>query len=492
LPLRDTDRRLAQHLARSKHDPHYFNDVVLQRPAYWGSADSPLPEYPGQVEWCTALVRHHTLAIETGNMLGKDYWIAGIILWWLWTRRDALVIVTGPGQTTIGTVTWKELRAAVRACPFANRGLPLTVSDGAKTSPAVAQVRPGWTALGYSTTSVERASGHHAADLLVIVEEASGVEDEAWEAIDSLGASRVVAIGNPLRPDGGFAELCDQGDADARDDIPALEAVCHFNVPSTASPDAPSAEKRRGLAWGGWISQQLRHWGEKSLWSLAHIYAIRPKVSSQVLLPEAWLDWAASQARESVPFNHPIHATRRIACDLGEGEGADDSCVLVRDDWGILDVVLGKTMGLDEAAEAMWRLGLKYDVPASRMSYDRMGIGRKMPNYLARHGLKDAIGYAGAGRPASGDFVNLRTEAAWKLHQRLDPEFAPDPRRPHLMQRPFCIPCADYWPRLRSELKALTYSMVNRKTRLLPKKDWCDILGHSPDIADALIQSFAF
>jgi hypothetical protein len=40
------------------------------------------------------------------------------------------------------------------------------------------EVSPRWHALGYSTTSVERASGQHAKDLLVIIEEASGVEDE--------------------------------------------------------------------------------------------------------------------------------------------------------------------------------------------------------------------------------------------------------------------------------------------------------------------------
>lgn len=49
-----------------------------------------------------------------------------------------------------------------------------------------------------------------------------------------------------------------------------------------------------------------------------------------------------------------------------------------------------------------------------------------------------------------------------------------------------------FWYRLREELKALTYHPVGRKTALLSKEDWATILGHSPDLADALIQSFAW
>jgi hypothetical protein len=85
------------------------------------------------------------------------------------------VIVTGPSQTVLGSVTWKEIRRAVEngVIPFGGR-----LSNGVKASPQMLELAPGWHALGFSTTSVERASGQHSPHLLVIVEEASGVEDE--------------------------------------------------------------------------------------------------------------------------------------------------------------------------------------------------------------------------------------------------------------------------------------------------------------------------
>ena len=88
-------------------------------------------------------------------------------------------------------------------------------------------------------------------------------------------------------------------------------------------------------------------------------------------------------------------------------------------------------------------------------------------------------------------FTNLRTEAAWRLRNRLDPQHVPDLRAPHSGQTPFAIPNAPWWQRLREELAPLTYELAGRQTKLLPKKDWAEILGHSPDVADALIQTFA-
>jgi hypothetical protein len=166
--------------------------------------------------------------------------------------------------------------------------------------------------------------------------------------------------------------------------------------------------------------------------------------------------------------------------------------VLVRDDWGILDVTWGSALGLAEAADVIWRKSSEWIIPQERITYDRVGIGRDFPLHLARHGLQRCVGYAGSGSPQSKDFANLRSEAAWKLRKRLDAGLPGDPSRPYDRQAPFSIPAGAYWNRLRDELKVLTYELAGRKTKLLPKDKWSEAVGHSPDIADALIQSFAF
>ena len=56
-------------------------------------------------------------------------------------------------------------------------------------------------------------------------------------------------------------------------------------------------------------------------------------------------------------------------------------------------------------------------------------------------------------------------------------------------QRPFYFCSGEYYVRLVDELRPLTYGLVGKMTKLLPKDVWATILGHSPDVADALIQS---
>ena len=61
------------------------------------------------------------------------------------------------------------------------------------------------------------------------------------------------------------------------------------------------------------------------------------------------------------------------------------------------------------------RLARVYAVYASRISYDKLGIGRDFRNHLVRRGLGDAVGYAGSGRPQDRKaFTNLSTSAVWR------------------------------------------------------------------------------
>jgi hypothetical protein len=476
----ETSSRLSVLLETCRNDPDLFNSAVLGRPAYWSR----------QVEICRSVVDYRQTCVYSGNAIGKDYLVGGIVPWWLWTRPNSLVIVTGPTQTVIGSVTWKEIRRAI-----ANSAVPLKarVTSGVKASPQMVDLGNGWCALGYSTTSVERASGQHAKDLLVIVEEASGVPDEIWHAIDSLKFTRLLAIGNPIRPDGEFVRRIRQADRDRQDGIDPSRGTSAIQIPSTDSPHIGLDQSPFGLADKTWCEAMIRQYGWDSLWVRSHILAEIPVVAADTLLPESWLDWAASQTRPILPPHHPVHGTRRISCDLGEGVGRDSSCVLVRDDLGILECVFGAALGLPEAADLIWRLHHRWNVPEERISYDRVGIGRDFPHHLAARGLLRCVGYAGAATPASSDFANLRSEAAWRLRQRLEPGFPSDPAGPFAAVRPpFAIPAGPFWPRLRDELRVLTYCLHGRQTQLLPKKDWATILGHSPDLADALIQSFAF
>lgn len=480
-------------LSLCRDDPVRFNDLFLAGPPFWSGA----PDHAGQIEWCQSYVDYRVTAIETGNALGKDFWIGRILPHWLFTRPGSLAIVTGPGQTVLGSVTWKEVRRAVNGFDTEDRSyrppIPLgaRISEGIKTSPHTVDLGNGWQALGFSTTSVERASGQHAGELLVVVEEASGAEDVVWESVESLKYTKLVAIGNPLRPDGGFAELCDQGDADARNGIPAREAVQHLNTPSTASPHANLDKSPYGLADRVFLDAVARKYGKDSLWYRCHIKAERPKLSHERLIQPEWLDRAISGDAEQAALNARRDGRagkRRISCNVGEGVGNARSVICVRDDVGFLEIMACEFKGPVDTAAAIGELAHKYRVPESEISYDGAGTtGKRLGNALSGKGFPNARPYFGSGSGGKR-FTNLRSACAASFARRLDPQHYVSAHRPQF--EPFHIPNGPHLAAIIEELKELRGQLKGDKYALEDKQDLMDRLGRSPDFADAMTQAF--
>ena len=478
--------RLTNLLADCYDDPDLFNSVILGRPHYWKR----------QREICRSICDYRITVVYSGNAVGKDYLAGGIPPWWLYTRHRSLCIVTGPSQTVLGSVTWKELRRACEGNPHDPLGsIPLgaTVSAGIKGSPLRLTVAGDWGALGYSTTSVERASGQHDRKLLVIVQEASGVEDEIWDAIDSLKYVKMVAFLNPVRSRGRAIELIRQAEKDRLNSVAPRYAVNAIRIPSWESPDAALEESPRGLADRTWLADVERRYGKNSLYYRAHVAAEIPETDADILLDPAWLDGCVSApAPVRDPRDVALFRSRRITVDLGEGGGRDESAIFVTDALGIIECVAGNTIGLEEAAESVSRLRSRYQVPDERISYDRVGIGRDFRNHLQRRGIVGAVPYAGSGSARDQrQFINLRSEAAWRFRERINPDWSPDPFR-RIIPSPFHVPSLAWWGLLREDLAALTYDLVGSQVRLIPKKDLCQVLGRSPDRGDALLQRFAF
>jgi hypothetical protein len=478
----DNREWLKNRLKATINDPNLFNDSILDRPPYC--------DY--QRQWCRDLVSYRSLAIETGNQTGKDYWIGGIVPWWLYTRKDSLVIVTGPGQSLLGTVTWKEVRRAILSAPLLQLIQPSTVSTGIRTSPHTVVLGPAWQALGYSTTTIERASGQHAGQLLVIIEEASGLEKEMWNAIQSFGYTKLVAIGNPLKAEGGFVDLCNQALGDQVRGIPKCEATCYHNLPSTASPHALWDKSPFGLADRTWLDASERMYGLDSLWYRCHVLAIRPSLVNEQLIPEAHLDRCVTrETRDIVARLRQTDKTRsgrpRIGCDVGEGCGNARTVIFVRDELGILDIHASRYTSPGDTAEIIFRLAVKWGVKDADISFDGGGhTGKRLGNALEKRGYPRLKPYFGANSGGSR-CTNLRSACALALARRLDPDHYPGVSKAWL---PFSIPVTADWESIREELVGLRYHLEGDQSALESKEDFMDRMGRSPDFADALTQTF--
>lgn len=501
-------------LAGLKNDPIRFNEIALGRAAYWGR----------QQEVAERVAAHKNAIIATGNSIGKSYLAAGLLLWWLYTRPHSLVIATAPSQTLLGTVLFKEVRKAIETSRRLALRLPGRLSDSPRTSPQVLEIAPGWGAIGLSTRGVERLSGQHNPNLLVIVDEASGVEPEIWEAIFSLNPSKIIAFGNPLQSGSVFHKLYLRGLTEAEDEsIPSEHKTVSLRISSTESPDINVERSNRGLADQGFLREAEKQWGRGSpLWR-SHVEGLFPEASALSLVEPYWVDRCAELGRASRPRSAEPSSVV-IAIDPSAGVDADRTAIVVRDARGILEFQASSRISIPEAALRIDQLVRKHRIPQDRIIYDASGIGRDLRRELELYRLNQAYAYFGAGSGGS-QFANLRSTCGWKLRNRLDParrvipqsnefnefnvEFDHDPygelercsipwlasRRtssPSEAQEPFLIPPFEGWELLREELIELRYEVRGTRIALEAKPQLKKRLGRSPDLADALLMSFAF
>ena len=281
------------------------------------------------------------------------------------------------------------------------------MSSGIKASPAVVEISPGWHGLGYSTTTCERASGQHAKDLLVVCDEASAIEPEIFDALESLNYSRLLCTLNPILADGPCIDLIRQADKDRRDNIPHGSAVNAIQIRSTESPDADKERSSFGLADRTWLSACERRYGRDSLWYRVHVLAEIPTLLNEQLIPEADLDRCTTTDTAAIVAkiraDSPMKAgRRRLTCDVGEGCGNSKTVIFVLDDLGVLECSASRYTGPRDAAETMCRLAAKWDVKEEGLSFDGAGqTGKSLGNALASKGFPRARAYFGASSAAS-------------------------------------------------------------------------------------------
>jgi hypothetical protein len=477
-------RSIRELLDDCRDDPARFHAEVLGR-RLWSK----------QVAVCDAIARSAITVVPAGRAVGKSYLLAGTVLWWLYTRPMSLVITTGPDHRQVVSVLWKEIRRALRprfeqgrrVSPRLNLGVD-HLTEG-YTSPQRLTVKLGtdWGALGFAAAYEEGFSGQHAGDLLVIVDEASGITPPIWSAIHGLAASRLVVAGNPIRYDCHFRELHDLA-------MKGSATITSVGISSLDAPDARNDFSPVGMASRSFLNQMREIHGEESPWWRSNILGIFPGQESVRFLPSAWLDACTRESvtRDELWTDYPA-GSAFMGVDVGGGVGADRSVIVVRNRKQILAIFASEWHGvLDDARHRLEpivvELARKWGVAPDSVIYDKAGLGRSFGSYLAGYGLAGAVGYFGAGKGGKL-YINRRTANAFAIRRRLDPH-----RENHV---PFYCGGLPEWPALRQELAELRSPAMEIeegqvKQVLEDKEALAARLHRSPDLLDALLMTFTY
>lgn len=143
-------------------------------------------------------------AVKTCNAVGKSYIAAAVAHAFLDLYPGSIVVTTAPTWRQVKDVLWRYFGTMHKSARY---------SLGGQLNQTGLEYDTDWYAVGLSTKYPENFFGYHADHILVIVDEAGGVEDAIFRGVKAITPNvnaRVLYIGNPTNPDGFFAQLFDE------------------------------------------------------------------------------------------------------------------------------------------------------------------------------------------------------------------------------------------------------------------------------------------
>ena len=251
-----------------------------------------------QAEIIQAVRDNRRVAVRSCNGSGKTFTAACAVVWWLMSFPDgASAVTTAPTERQVSELLWREIRRIHRQ----NDRL-----IGGVAHKTALEITPDRYARGFSTDSPERFQGFHNENILFIVDEASGVGEEIYEAIEgcmTTGQARVLLIGNPTRREGTFYEAFH-----SKRGLWHTVHISAFDTPNFSLKPGESGVP--GLATPEWADEQARNWGKGHAQYQIRVLGEFPTQSEDALISLRQIEAA-------------VELGRRPAEVAGDGVGAE-------------------------------------------------------------------------------------------------------------------------------------------------------------------------
>ena len=407
-----------------------------------------------QEETLNALRDHRRVAVKAGNGVGKGFTAAVAVLWFICSHNPAIVLTTAPTGRQVRHVLWREIRRL--------HGHSAELLGGRMFSTRF-EVAHDRFALGLSTDEADQFQGFHCPNMLVVVDEAEGVAEPIYDAIEAVmttGNCKLLLIGNPTSDSGTFRRAFHE---DRR----------MFHNITISALESPNVEQQEvvipGLTTGEWVAERRTMWGEGSPMYQARVLGQFCDHPQESLIPVSKIEQAISLHAKSLPEEE---ATTVLAVDVARF-GPDQSVLLLANSNRVLDI---KThQGLDtmeltgRIVDAHRRWG------PERIVVDEIGIGAGVVDRLKELNLP--VSGINVGRPARQrrQFANLRAEGFWGLYELFNQEALAIPNDAELA----------------GQLSSLRHRYNSRGQFLIEPKEDTRARGlPSPDKADALMLAF--
>ncbi len=433
----------------------------------WDFAEQKLGEalWSKQRDVARSVVANRRTAVKSCHAAGKSFTASRLTAWWLWSHAPgtAFVVSTAPTFEQVRAVLWREIGRAHRKGKLLGR---VNQTEWWIGDEMVAFGRkPG-------DTDPSAFQGIHAEYVLVILDEACGIDRELWLAALSLAAndkSRILAIGNPDDPGSHFAEVCKPGSG--------------WNVIQIGYSDTPNFTGEKVppelgplLIGPTYVGEMRSDVGEGSGPWKAKVLGEFPEDADDGVV-------SLSALRRCMRPDQEHSLEDLLPIELGWDVGAGGDRSVVRERTGVKAGRTWYPKGSDLMAQCGEVIGILEETGASAIKIDSIGIGHGAADRmeeLRREGLHKArVVRVNVGESPTKPhrFPKLRDQIWWEVGRMLCQDEAWD--------------LSGIDDATVAQLTAPKYALDSSgRIKVEPKADTRARLGRSPDDADALLLAF--
>ena len=496
MPQRTRAKKAAANVQREVAAAH---SIIWEHPALFSTRVLGSKLWGKQVDIFESVLTHSRIAVKGCHASSKTYSMGDLAVWWCMKYEDGIVIVTAPTQSQAKHGVWKEIkRAAARAAREYNISEPGETEWKLRGAENCAFIRAA-AAGGQGVKFQAPHSGH----VLIIADEAPGIDAEIFEAIEGIRAGGhvvLILLGNPTVPTGKFYEAFsthrDRWKTITIDglDSPNLVGLtlCRFNglgadcdgskVEGDPFCGLPASAHLREMPLdeGGplddnafpfllrrrWMREALEDWGETNPRFEARARGRFPQQAEGALIPLAWLE--AAKWREVRRTKHRLSA----GVDVAEA-GEDETVCYVHDHGHIVGppITYQGSPVTPDARGAIVRGLEPYQHLMGTIRYDRNGVGAYFGPHLRDMGYSCVGVNVGTAATKKG-FVIYRDQAFWEMREEFE--------------RGNIAGLED--EKTIAQLASIRYSIrSDGKIQVMSKKDMRKKGSKSPDRADGLM-----
>lgn len=431
----------------------------LQDPVFFAQNVLGVEPWSRQAEVLRAVANNKRVSVRSGHKVSKSNSLAILALWWAWTKTDARVAVTSASFQQVEKIIWREINRMYRMSRIPLGGTMYR-------DPATGLTFDNFNEIfGFSTNEPERAAGISSPNLLYLLDEASGIPEELFEAMEgnrAAGASMVM-FSNPTRMTGTFFD--------------SFHAKRNFwktiHISSSDSPNVTGERSIPGLATKEWIDEKAEEWGVSSPMYQVRVLGNFPGQGSNSVIGLALVSEANSRYDRT-----PAGGRLRIGVDVAR-YGDDETVIYpVRGLRALTPLILRNADGPSVAGNVLNLIDkLRGHVDDEiRVKVDTIGLGASPVDFLSvmeraksSGVVVRAVNVADAA-DESDKYHDLRTQLCFDLKKWLELGGA--------------VHDDDL---LTQELVSATYDFDARgRMRLVSKKDEKKLMGRSPDRRNAL------